>query len=67
LNFVISGLSGLGDKMDILNAVFTLIAWTVVILLLSLPGLWGAVFTFSLLGHLSQFIYKKSSLRVERE
>jgi len=53
--------------MDILNAVFPLIAWTVVILLLSLPGLWGAVFTFSLLGHLSQFIYKKSSLRVERE
>jgi len=52
--------------MDIINMVFPLIAWSVCILLLSLPGLWGAVFTFSLLGHLSQFVFKKSSLRVER-
>jgi len=52
--------------MDILNTVFPLIAWSVCILLLSLPGLWGAVFTFSLLGHLTQIVFKKKSLRVER-
>ena len=52
--------------MDLLNMVFPLIAWSVCILLLSIPGLFGAVFTFSLLGHLSQFVFKKSSLRVTR-
>ena len=52
--------------MDILNTVFPLIAWSVCILLLSLPGLFGAVFTFSLLGHLSQFVFKKTSLNVDR-
>jgi len=52
--------------MDILNMIFPLIAWSVCILLLSIPALFGAVFTFSLLGHLSQFLFKKLSLRVER-
>jgi hypothetical protein len=52
--------------MGLLNLVFPLIAWAVVILLLSLPGLWFAVFTFSLLGHMCQFVFKKSSWRVER-
>ena len=49
-----------------MNFVFDLIAWAVVILLLSLPGLWFAVFTFSLLGHLTQIVFKKRSLRVDR-
>ncbi|MCP4622170.1 MAG: hypothetical protein GY850_01410 [bacterium] len=53
--------------MDILNLVFPLIAWGVVILLLSLPGLWFTVFAFSLLGHLSQIVFKNTSLRVDRE
>jgi len=52
--------------LEFLNAIFPLIAWTVCVLLLSIPALFGAVFTFSLLGHLSQFVFKKSSLRVER-
>ena len=52
--------------MELINWVFPLIAWAVVILLLSLPGLWGAVFTFSLLGHLSQIVFKKTPTRVER-
>jgi hypothetical protein len=52
--------------MDILNTLFPLIAWAVCILLLALPGLWFTVFAFSLLGHLSQIVFKKTSLRVER-
>ena len=52
--------------MELLNTVFPLIAWAVVILLLSLPGLWFTVFAFSLLGHLTQIVFKKTSLRVER-
>jgi hypothetical protein len=46
--------------------IFTLIAWTVCILLLSLPSLLGVVVTFSLLGHLSQIVFKKTSMRVDR-
>ena len=46
--------------------VFPVFAWAVCILPLSLPGLWGAVFALSLLGHLSQIVFKKTSLRVER-
>jgi hypothetical protein len=52
--------------MELLNTVFPLIAWAVCILLLSLPGLWFTVFAFSLLGHLSQIVFRKTSLRVER-
>lgn len=52
--------------MDVLNFVFPLIAWAVVILLLALPGLWMAVFTFSLLGHLTQIVFRNTSLRVKR-
>jgi hypothetical protein len=63
---VISGLSGLGGNVEFLNTVFPLIAWAVVILLLSLPGLWFTVFAFSLLGHLTQIVFKKTSLRVDR-
>jgi hypothetical protein len=44
--------------LGLLNAVFPLIAWTVCFLLLSIPGLFFTVFAFSLLGHLSQFIWK---------
>jgi hypothetical protein len=66
LKFVISGLSGLGDNVELLNMVFPLIAWAVCILLLSLPGLWFTVFAFSLLGHLTQIVFKKTSLRVDR-
>ncbi|MCP4673386.1 MAG: hypothetical protein GY857_19020 [Desulfobacula sp.] len=46
--------------MELLNMVFPLIAWGVCILLLSIPGLFGAVFTFSLLGHLAQYVFKKN-------
>ncbi|CAB1057983.1 hypothetical protein D1BOALGB6SA_2739 [Olavius sp. associated proteobacterium Delta 1] len=53
--------------MEFYNFIFELIAWAVVILLLSLPGLWFTVFAFSLLGHLSQIVFRKTSLRVERE
>ena len=55
-----------GAVVDLLNMVFPLIAWAVCILLLSLPGLWMTVFAFSLLGHLTQIVFKKKSLRVER-
>ena len=67
LTYIISGLSGLGDNVELLNTVFPLIAWAVCILLLSLPGLWFTVFAFSLLGHLSQIVFRNTSLRVERE
>ena len=53
--------------MDLLNLVFPLIAWAVVILLLALPGLWFTVFAFGLMGHLSQIVFRKTSLRVKRE
>jgi hypothetical protein len=53
--------------LDFLDTIFPVIAWTVCIILALLQSLFGAVFTFSLLGHLSQLIFKKSSLRVERE
>jgi len=53
--------------VELINWAFPLIAWAVVILLLSLPGLWFTVFAFSLLGHLSQIVFRNKSLRVERE
>jgi len=63
----------MGGNVDLLNMIFpqgfqifTLIAWTVCGLLFLLQSLFGAVFTFSLLGHLVQFVFKKSSLRVDR-
>jgi hypothetical protein len=52
--------------LDFLNTVFPIIAWTVCIILFALPGLFGVVFMFSLLGHLTQIVFKKTSLRVER-
>jgi hypothetical protein len=52
--------------LDFLNTVFPIIAWTVCIILFAIPALFGGVFTFSLLGHLTQFVFKKKSLRVER-
>ena len=67
MTYIISGLTGLGDNVDLLNLIFPLIAWAVVILLLSLPGLWFTVLAFSILGHLSQIVFRKTSLRVERE
>jgi len=55
-----------GDNMEILNTVFPWIAWTVCAILFLLQSLFGAVFTFSLLGHFTQLVFKKSSLRIER-
>lgn len=52
--------------MDLLDAVFPVIAWGVCLVLFLLQGLFGAVITFALLGHLSQVIFRKTSLRVER-
>ncbi|MDM8540734.1 hypothetical protein QUF90_06570 [Desulfococcaceae bacterium HSG9] len=52
--------------MEFLDTIFPWIAWTVCALLFLLQSLFGAVFTFSLLGHLTQFVFKKSPLRVER-
>jgi len=52
--------------LDFLNTVFPLIAWGVCVILFAIPALVGGVFLFSLLGHMSQFVFKKSSLRVER-
>ena len=53
--------------MTVIDLFFPYIAWAVCIALLAIPGLWGAVFTFSLLGHLSQFLFKKEKTRVSRE
>ncbi len=50
-----------------IDLIFPYIAWGVCIALLAIPGVWGAVFTFSLLGHLTQFIFKRSNTRVPRE
>ena len=52
--------------MGFLDTVFPIIAWTVCILLFAIPGLFGGVFTFALLGHLTQLVFKKTSLSVER-
>jgi len=52
--------------MDLLNLIFPVIVWGVCLVLFMLQGLFGAVITFALLGHLSQFVFNKSSLRVER-
>jgi hypothetical protein len=53
--------------VDLLTAVFPLIAWTVCILLFLLQLLFGAVFTFSLLGHLAQLVFSKVVSRAERK
>jgi hypothetical protein len=63
---VISGLSGVGGILDLINTVFPLIAWTVCLILFAIPALVGGVFLFSLLGHLTQFVFKKTSLSVDR-
>ncbi len=59
--------------MDLLNIIFpqgfqlfTLIAWTVCGLLFGLQSFFGIALTFSLLGHLVQFVFKKTSLHVDR-
>ncbi len=52
--------------MDFLNPVLPIIAWTVCIILFAIPALFVGVFMFSMLGHLTQLVFKKSSLRVER-
>jgi len=52
--------------LDFLNTVFPIIAWTVCIILFAIPGLFGAVFMLSMMGHLTQFVFKKTSLRVDR-
>ncbi|MBW2146612.1 MAG: hypothetical protein JRI22_06295 [Deltaproteobacteria bacterium] len=52
--------------MDLLNAIFPVIAWGVCLALFMLQGLFGAVITFALLGHLTQAVFRKTSLRVER-
>jgi len=52
--------------MALLNAIFPVIAWGVCLVLFMLQGLFGAVITFALLGCLSQVVFKKTSLRVER-
>ena len=45
--------------MELLFAILPYIAVLAVVMLFTVPQVWGAVFTFSLLGHLSQFIQKK--------
>ncbi|MCP4687863.1 MAG: hypothetical protein GY859_07415 [Desulfobacterales bacterium] len=52
--------------MELLDTIFPVIAWTVVLLLFGLQNLFGIALTFSLFGHLSQYISKKSSSRVDR-
>ncbi len=46
--------------------IFTVIAWTVCGLLFMLQTFFGIALTFSLLGHLTQFVFKKSSLHIDR-
>jgi len=52
--------------VDLLNLVFPVIAWGVCFALFMLQGLFGAVITFALLGSLTQVVFRKTSLRVER-
>ncbi len=49
-----------------LAMIFPYLAWFVCIALLSVPGLWGGLFTLALLGHLTQFIFNKKSISVDR-
>jgi len=49
-----------------LDLIFPYLAWFVCIALLSVPALWGGVFTITLLGHLTQFLFRKSSIHVDR-
>ncbi|MDH5561368.1 MAG: hypothetical protein OEY59_11005 [Deltaproteobacteria bacterium] len=44
--------------MDFWLTILPFFAWAVCIALFTIPQVWGAVFTLSLLGHLSQFIKK---------
>lgn len=48
------------------NLIFPYLAWFVCIALFSVPVLWGGLFTITLLGHLTQFVFKKTSIRVDR-
>jgi|GEM_PF-1071195 len=52
--------------LETLSGIMPIIAWTVVIMLFTVPQLWGAAFTFSLLGHLSQFVTKKVNRSIQR-
>jgi hypothetical protein len=52
--------------LEILTTFMPAVAMIVVIMLFSIPQVWGAVFTFSLLGHLSQFLTKKEERSVSR-
>jgi len=52
--------------MEFLSTIIPYVAWFAVFALFSIPALWGAVFTFTLLGHLTQFVFKKEKLTVNR-
>jgi len=52
--------------MSGIDLIFPYIAWGVCMAFLAMPVSWGIVFTFALLGHLTQFLFKKSSVSVER-
>ena len=49
-----------------LELIFPYLAWFVCIALFSVPGLWGGLFTLTLLGHLTQILFRKTSIRVDR-
>ncbi|MBU2646230.1 hypothetical protein KKI24_16105 [bacterium] len=49
-----------------LDVLFPYLAWLVCLALFTVPVVWGGVFTLALLGHLTQFLFKKESLIVER-
>ncbi|MGK0289096.1 MAG: hypothetical protein ACI86H_000521 [bacterium] len=50
-----------------LDTIMPIVATIVVIMLFAIPGAWGGVFTFSLLGHLAQLLEKKKEVKVEIE
>ncbi|MCP4298257.1 MAG: hypothetical protein GY786_21945 [Proteobacteria bacterium] len=52
--------------LETFSTILPYIAMAVVIMLFSIPQIWGAVFTFSLLGHLSQFLTKKKNRSITR-
>ncbi|MBT4288682.1 MAG: hypothetical protein HOD92_15250 [Deltaproteobacteria bacterium] len=52
--------------MTIIDTLFPYIAWLVCIALLTIPALWGAVFTATLFGHLTQLVFKREKLKVPR-
>lgn len=49
------------------NGILALIAWAVCIALFLLQGLFGAVITFSMLGHLSQILSKDRRSELGKE